>query len=187
MYFSLKGRIIYIKNDYIVIEVNDVGYKVFVGRVNRYKIGDIYKIYIYQVVKEDEIYLVGFDSLDEKSIFTMLISVKGIGPKSALAILSSTTPQALITAIKSNNIAFLRKIPGIGHKAAAQILLDLRGTLHVEKETNINQYDEVKAALRTLKFKVKEIDDVLADISIPNASNEVILKEALKRLEKRNG
>lgn len=184
MYFSLKGKIIYIKKDYIVIEVNDIGFKIYVSKNNEYQLGEIYKVYLYQVIKEGESYLVGFNSIDEKSVFMMLISVKGIGPKMALNILSSVTHESLMNAIRSNNITFLTKIPGIGHRAAAQILLDLRGTFHIENNSNSEQYEKARLVLHSLKFTYKEIDAVLADVFVEDGSVEQIVKEALKKLEK---
>ncbi len=183
MYFSFNGLISYIAKDYIVIDVNDVGYQVFVPRTNEFSLNEKRKIYVYNVIREDGQYLVGFSSLEEKSAFLSLISVKGIGPRTALNALSETDPNSLFKAISSNNIAFLKKLPGIGAKAAAQIILDLKGQL-ASTSTNVNQYDEVKEALKTIGFKNKQIDNVLCQINLENASNEEILKEALKLLKK---
>lgn len=184
MYFSFKGNITHQGKDFVVIEVNNIGYQVYVPHVNAFPLNETRTIYLYNVVREDEQYLAGFSSIEEKEAFEALIKVKGIGPRTALNALSATTGEELINAIKSNNITFLRKLPGIGGKAAAQILLDLRGVLDLSKDADPNQYDEVKEALKSLKFKVKEIDDVLASINIPNATNEQILREALKKLKK---
>lgn len=182
MYFSFNGPITYIGDDYVVIEVNDIGYQVFVSHILDYKLGEKTKIYLYNVVREDEQYLAGFPSIREKEAFVSLISVKGIGPRTALTALSATNADDLFNAIAANNVTFLKKLPGIGGKAAAQIILDLKGQLAPLSAANPDQYDEVREALKSLGFKVKLIDDVLATISIPNASNEDILREALKKL-----
>ena len=185
MYFSFNGLITYIDEDYIVIEVNDVGYQIFVPRTNEFSINEKTKIYVHNVVKEDEQYLVGFSSFEEKKAFMSLISVKGIGPKTALNVLSQTDPITLFKAISANNVAYLKKLPGIGAKAAAQIILDLKGQLtSIKGPVNVNQYDEVKEALKSIGFKTIQIDKVLCQINIENASNEEILKEALKLLKK---
>ncbi len=186
MYYSFFGTITLIKEDYLVIEVNDIGYQVYIARPNDFALFNKTKIYVDQVIKEDEEYLVGFSSLEEKKAYQSLIKVKGIGPKTALNALSKTSAFDLFQAIASNNISYLKKLPGIGTKAASQIILDLKGELQEGASANIEQYDEVRQALKNLGFKVKEIDDVLAKISIPNASNELILKEALKRLGRKN-
>ncbi len=183
MYFSFNGLISYIGKDYIVVEVNDIGYQVFVPRINEFSLNEKRKVYVYNIIKEDEQYLVGFSSLEEKEAFLSLISVKGIGPKTALNALSETDANTLFKAISSNNITFLKKLPGIGAKAAAQIILDLKGQL-APTSANVDQYEEVKKALKTIGFKNKEIDNVLCQINIGNASNEEIFKEALKLLKK---
>lgn len=184
MYFSFKGPITYLGEDYIVIEVNDIGYQVYVPHVSDYSLGEVTKVYLYNVVREDEQYLAGFSSIREKEAFVSLISVKGIGPRTALNALSATNADDLFNAIAANNVTYLKKLPGIGGKAAAQIILDLKGQLTTGSAANVDQYDEVRTALKSLGFKVKVIDDVLSQISIPNATNEEILREALKRLRK---
>ena len=184
MYFSFKGIITHIKDDYVVIEVNNIGYQVFVPHVESFHLNEETKIYLYNVVREDEQYLAGFSSIEEKEAFLALISVKGIGPRTALNALSATTADDLFNAIAANNVTFLKKLPGIGGKAAAQIILDLKGQLTSTSAANPDQYDEVREALKSLGFKVKLIDDTLAGISIPNATNEEILRAALKKLRK---
>ena len=184
MYFSFNGPISYIGDDYVVVEVNDIGYQVFVSHIEDYKLGEVTKIYLYNVVREDEQYLAGFKSIREKEAFVSLISVKGIGPRTALNALSATSAEDLFNAIAANNVTYLKKLPGIGGKAAAQIILDLKGQLATGSEANPDQYDEVREALKSLGFKVKVIDDTLAQISIPNATNEEILRAALKKLRK---
>ena len=184
MYFSFKGPISYIDDDYVVVEVNNIGYQVYVAHKDDYKLGDVTTIYLYNVVREDEQYLAGFSSIKEKEAFVALISVKGIGPRTALNALSATTADELFNAIAANNVTFLKKLPGIGGKAAAQIILDLKGQLATGSVANPDQYDEVREALKSLGFKVKVIEDTLAQISIPNATNEEILRAALKKLRK---
>lgn len=183
MYFSFKGLVSYIGDDYIVVEVNDIGYQVFVPHTSIYELNTKTTVYLYNVVREDEQYLAGFSSLREKEAFMSLISVKGIGPRIALNALGATTADDLFNAIAANNVTYLRKLPGIGTKAASQIILDLKGQL-TTSEANPNQYDEVREALKSIGFKVGKIDEVLATINIPDATNEIILKEALKKLKK---
>lgn len=186
MYYYFKGQINELHKDYLVIEVDNIGYQVFISRPDEYQIGEYRKLYIYNVVREDEQYLAGFPSLAERQAFVSLIKVKGIGPRTALSALSMTNGEQLFQAIASNNVSYLKKLPGIGAKAASQIILDLKGELSgVDSKANPKQYDEVRLALKQLGFRIKEIDDVLAGINIPNATNEQILKEALKRLGKK--
>lgn len=184
MIYFLKGKVTLKDKDTLVIDVRDVGYQVLVSHIDEYNIGDEVLIYTYNVVREDEQYLVGFSSLEEKSVFLSLIKVKGLGPKSAIGALSSTSPQEVINAIASNNVAYLKKLPGIGAKAAAQIILDLKGELTGGTKGDPTVYDEVYEALKGLGFKGAAIDRVLATINEPGASTEDILRIALNKLRK---
>ncbi|MDY0345260.1 MAG: Holliday junction branch migration protein RuvA [Bacilli bacterium] len=184
MYYSFKGKITLVRKDFIVIEVEGIGFQVFVPHIEDYRMDEEIFIYVYQVVREDEQYLVGFKSEYEKEAFLSLISVKGIGPRTALGAMSTTSAEELFSAISANNITFLKKLPGIGAKAAAQIILDLKGQLTGSPSGNPNQYDEVRDALKGLGYKVKEIENVLASINEKDATNEDILRLALKKLKK---
>ena len=185
MIYSLKGNITHVGKDFIVISVHDIGYQVFVANtLNFQKNDENIILYTYQVTREDEQYLIGFNNLLEKQAFMSLINVKGIGPKLAINALSMTTPDMLMKAIASNNVAYLKRLPGIGQKAASQIILDLKGQLTGEKG-NPEQYEDVKQALKQLGFKNTQIENVLAQINIENATNEEILALALKNLRKK--
>lgn len=184
MIYYLKGQIISIDNNTVVIDVRDVAYEVLVSHPDDFEVGETSLIYTYNVVREDESYLVGFKTLDEKAIFLSLIKVKGLGPRSVINALSTTTPQSVINAIASNNVAYLKKLPGIGAKAAAQIILDLKGELTPGEKGNPKMYDEVYEALKSLGFKGAAIDRVLSTINEPNLTAEDIIRIALKQLRK---
>ena len=183
MIYFLKGKIALIENDSVVIDVNNVGYQVLVSHLDQYQVGEDVLMYTYNVVREDENYLIGFKDVEEKNVFLSLIKVKGLGPKTVIGALSATTPNDVINAISSNNVAFLKKLPGLGAKAAGQIILDLKGELTGSKG-NPKQYEEVYDALKSLGFKGAAIDRVLATINEPNATTEEILRIALSRLKK---
>lgn len=183
MIYFLRGEIHQVDNDSVVIDVNDVGYQVLVSHVENYSVGQKVLLYTYNVVREDENYLIGFSDIEERKVFLSLIKVKGLGPKTVIGALSATNPQDVINAISSNNVAFLKKLPGLGAKAAGQIILDLKGELTGSKG-NPKQYEEVYDALKSLGFKGAAIDRVLATINEPNASTEEILRIALSRLRK---
>ena len=184
MIYFLRGKVSLIDGDTVVIDVNNVGYKVLVSHINDFVIGEEVLVYTYNVVREDEQYLVGFTSLEEKSVFLSLIKVKGLGPRTAINALSSTTPNDVINAIASNNVAYLKKLPGIGAKAAAQIILDLKGQLTGGTKGDPGVYEEVYDALKGLGFKGAAIDRVLATINEPDATAEQVLKIALNKLRK---
>ena len=183
MIYFLKGKVALIEDDSIVIDVRDVGYQMLVSHINDYRVGEEVLVYTHNVVREDENYLIGFKDLEEKKVFMSLIKVKGLGPKTVIGALSATSPNEVINAISSNNVAFLKKLAGLGAKAAGQIILDLKGELTGSKG-NPKQYEEVYEALKTLGFKGAAIDRVLAEINEPGATNEDILRIALKRLKK---
>ena len=183
MIYFVKGKIALIEDGSVVVDVNNVGYQLLVSHLDEYQVGEEVLMYTYNVVREDENYLIGFKDLEEKKVFLSLIKVKGLGPKTVINALSATRPTEVINAISSNNVAFLKKLPGLGAKAAGQIILDLKGELTGSKG-NPKQYEEVYDALKSLGFKGAAIDRVLATINEPNATTEDILRIALSRLKK---
>jgi len=184
MIYSLTGSITALQPKFLVIELSGIGYQVFITRPELYQLQQVTTIFIYEVIKEDDHYLVGFPTLLEKDMFTQLLSVKGIGPKTALAALAGGTPNQLIEAINGGNLSFLKSLPGIGNKAASQIILDLKGKLVFGQEDGPRSYafEEAKEALKTLGFKSSEIDDVLKHIPSDTTHTETIMKLALKKL-----
>ena len=183
MIYSLKGKVLLTDGDTVIIDVRDVGYQVLVSHVNDYEIGQDVFLYTYNVVREDETYLVGFSSKEEKEVFLALIRVKGLGPRTVIGALSATTPNDVKNAIASNNVVYLKKLPGIGAKAASQIILDLKGELTGTKG-DPTVYDEVYEALKELGFKGAAIERVLATINEKDAKPEEVLRLALAKLRK---
>lgn len=185
MIYYLKGRIVSIEEGSVAIELNNgIAYEVLVSHPDNYTLNQDVLVYTYEVIREDDQYLVGFASKAEKSVFASLIKVKGLGPKTVIQALSTTTPDAVLNAIASNNVAYLKNLPGIGAKAAAQIILDLKGQLAGGEKGNPKLYDEVYDALKELGFKGAAIDRVLATINEPGATSEDILRIALGKLRK---
>ena len=139
MYEYLTGLVTVVAPQYIVVDVNGVGYKLLVANPYRYQEDRTKKVqvYVYQAVREDNISLFGFTDQNEKNLFMQLINVSGIGPKSALAILANPDHQGLVDAITNNNVSYLTKFPGIGKKTASQIVLDLRDKLTNESSSSL--------------------------------------------------
>lgn len=186
----LKGDIVDISVDSILIDVNGVGYYVNVGKPQDFAYGQAL-VYTYYHVKEDEVSLYGFKTKQEQDLFMRLINVSGIGPKTASGILGATTVNALISAIELSNVAFLKKLPSIGPKAAQQIILDLKGKLVADKDENkasnkkSDLYSDVYDALRQFGFKVSEIDNVINKVeNIESKKPNEIIKDCLKMLRK---
>jgi Holliday junction DNA helicase RuvA len=185
MFYSLKGKVTFKGTNYIVIDVRDIGYQVYVSHINDYEIGQEVFVFTHHIIREDDQFLIGFLERLEKDMFLSLIGVKGLGPKTAINALSATTPEMLAKAIASNNISYLKKLPGIGAKAAAQIILDLKGQITGTGEKgDPDRYEDVKQALKQLGFKNTVIDKVLSEINEENATMEQILAIALKKLRK---
>ena len=177
MYYYLKGTIEEILEDSIVVDVNGIGYQVLVSNPSDFVLYSVLTLYVYYVVREDEHYLVGFKTKEEKSFFEKLISVKGIGPRTALGALSGISLDEFIDAIMHDDVKKLKKLPGIGPKAASQIILDMKGTLvQIDAKSSpkiLNENMEIaKQALLNLGFKAKEIDDYFKQISDQNLSDK---------------
>ncbi len=184
MYGYIIGRITKINPKYVICENNQIGYILIVPNPYNYSIGTEYKIFTYQHVREDEISLYGFLAEEEKDLFLKLISVSGIGPKSALSILATGSVNEIVRAIEARDDKYLKKFPGIGAKASLQIILDLKGKLNFDSSiVENNKLSDVKEALISLGYSSKEIDSVLKKLDDSKEIN-VLVKDALKLLVK---
>lgn len=175
MYAYIKGIIKEVEPTHVTLENNGVGYLVITPNSYRYRLEDEVTIYIHHYVREDIDNLYGFMSKKERNLFIDLISVSGIGPKSALAILSTGETDRIIYAIDTGNIKYLTQFPGIGPKSAQQIILDLKGKV---SEVSFEESSEVKEALKSLGYSNKEINKALSKIDTSKPLEEII-KEAL--------
>lgn len=182
MFEYIIGKITYINPGYIALENNNIGYKIYVSNPYSYKENEEIKVFLYEHIKEDEDTLYGFKTIDERDFFLKLINVKGLGPKMALVLLSSSLDD-IINAIETENILYLKKFPKIGDKVARQIILDLKGKLISKPNEVIVKDDELKEALLALGYKNVDINKVISkvDSSLPI---EKKIKEALKLLLK---
>ena len=139
VYEYLTGTISIVAPQYIVVDVQGVGYKLLVANPYRFHedSAKAVRVFVYQAVRDNDISLFGFSDQAEKRLFMQLINVSGIGPKSALAILANPDHQGLVDAIANNNIGYLTKFPGIGKKTASQIVLDLKDKLAAATVKNV--------------------------------------------------
>ena len=184
MYSYIKGKVTEIESKYIVIDNNGIGYLIYTANPYSFDLNSEYTVYLYQYVKEDEISLYGFKTLEEKEMFLKLISVKGLGCKMALPMIALGSPDGIIDAIERENILYLKKFPKIGDKVARQIILDLKGKLISKEEVSRgNNFDELNEALKSLGYKQADINKVIKNIN-PNDDIEVQIKNALKLLLK---
>lgn len=184
MYSYLIGKITKIRPNYIVLETNNVGYEIIVSNPYSFKVDEEAKVFVFQRIREPDVFLYGFKSEEIKDLFLKLINVPGIGPKSALSILASDNIDDLVVAIEEGNAKFLTKFPGIGMKSAQQIILDLKGKLVIEETTLTDRrLEDVGEALSALGYSKREIKKVLAKVT-PVDQIEVMVKEALAILLK---
>lgn len=199
MFAYIKGKVIIKTNTYIVIENNGIGYKIFMSQKaidNISELDEIIKIHTYYYVREDNISLYGFLSNDELRMFELLLSVSGIGAKSAITVLSEISTSDFAMAVISDDTSKLVKISGIGAKSAARIILELKDKMKTEqallKENKVIKtkiideeiVSEAIAALQILGYSKKEIDKALDKLEIENLSTEDIIKQGLKLLGK---
>ena len=198
MFAYIKGSLEEKGNNYVVVENNEIGYKIFMSNIAMAALGEtknIVKVHTYYYVREDNISLYGFASKEELKMFELLISVSGVGAKSAISMLSAISPSDFALAIISDDVTKLKKVPGIGAKTAQRIILELKDKLKSEQmaaatdETEIkvvvNNSEEVEeafAALQILGYNKKEIEKVFEKVETSNMSIEEIIKLGLKYL-----
>lgn len=206
----LKGTVSFVEPDYAVVEVNDIGYRVFTP--NPYLLEALPQpitVHIHHHVREDAIQLFGFDSREQKRLFRKLLDVTGIGPRVALGILSAGKPEQLVSAIQQENMSYLTKLPGIGKKTAQRIVIELkeklsdvgidiysdssqRFALQYEDELGgaadgDDEWKEAKDGLKALGYTDTELDRAwasLRDKVDPNEPVDSLMKKALQQLFK---
>ena len=195
MYAFLKGKIDKIYNNRIILDVNDIGYEIYIPESDIYtlNIGEMVKIYTYLHVREDEMKLFGFKSSESLEFFKKLITVSGVGPKAAIGIISKVDTESLCVAIATENIAALKSVPGIGPKMAQKIIFELKDKVLKEKvdeiqnkvkeKTNPN-VEEATTALEVLGYTQKQIKEVIEKIDIQDDSVEDIIRKVLKQMQK---
>ncbi len=187
----IKGNIYSINPDFITVDAHGIGYKVYFNHPERVHLNEPVFLYTYHQIREDDQSLYGFLELKELDLFEKLISVKGLGTKTANAMLTYSTYDRLLLAIEQADVAALKQIPGIGAKTASQIVLDLKGKLVsvANKESVTN--DKIKDALEGLKalgYKNAELQGVLKELnSHPGLETQDYMRQALKILGSRKG
>lgn len=198
MYDYIKGKVTRVTPEYLVIEQQGIGWQIFAP--NPYSFGsDDLQVFLHHHVREDAQLLFGFPTLEQRELFRKLISVSGIGPKGALAILASGQPQHVIEAIEREDESYLVKFPGVGKKTARQMILDLKGKLTEffgdpfdPEETNTllsndqAELEEAMLALGALGYSEREITKVKPQLRDLDLDTEGFMKKALQLLLKQN-
>lgn len=181
----LKGTIKSCSNGKVVLVTGGVGYLVSVPTRSVIKVGAEAELYIHTHVREDAINLFGFSSGEEMAMFEMLINVSGVGPKTALALLSAESPASIRKAIVASEVELFTNISGIGKKNAQRIIVELRNKLGGDSD-DLNFGDEnseVSAALGNWGFSQKEIKEALktVDRTLPEAEQVKLALINLRR------
>lgn len=186
----LTGRVVGKTASYALLDVAGVGYRLLMSTRSLSALppaGDDVTVHTYLHVREDELTLYGFESEDERALFEKLIAVSGVGPKVALAVLSSIAPDALRSAVAREDVAVLSSVPGVGKKTAQRLILELKDKLEVPDFASVAGAGgslaaaEARDALLSMGFSPAEAAVVLRDAA-PNATTEELLKAALKAL-----
>lgn len=205
----IKGTLEMKMTEYVVIDVGGLGYKVYMSDVGIEKLGNIgetVKVHTHYKVREDDISIYGFNTLEELKMFELLLSVSGVGARTALTMLAVCSPSEFALAVISEDIKALTGIPGIGPKSAKRIILELKDKLKTQKQiedinskinesTNENnklqkiiedneKVEEATAALQVLGYNKKEIEKVFSKVETKEVTTEELIKNALILLGK---
>ena len=196
MYAYIKGSLEIKTAEYVVVETSGIGYKIFMSETAIDKLGEIgsiVKIYTYLKVREDDMSLYGFNTNEELRMFELLLSVSGVGAKSAIVILSNITPSSFALAVITDDVSKLKKLPGIGPKTAQRIILELKDKLNAINDTSKDELEEMlskkeedgekvaeaMSALQVLGYSRKEIEVAFEGFDKSDLGVEDIIKKGL--------
>ena len=202
----IKGKLEMKMTGYVVIDVGGLGYKVFMSEVgieNIGNIGETVKVHTYYRVREDDISIFGFNTLEELKMFELLLGVSGVGAKTALTMLAVCEPSEFALAVISEDVKALTGIPGIGPKSAKRIILELKDKIKKEQEIeniknqvedkksntkvqlaikNDDKLQEAISALQVLGYNKKQIEKVFENIDTKEMSTEELIRKGLNLL-----
>ena len=193
MIAHINGRLVEKSPTYVVIDCGGVGYKLNISLNTYSKLGDgeDCKLFTEFIVREDAQLLYGFKDISERRLFQLLISVSGVGPATALLVLSSADAEEIQQAILSGNAAWFKGVKGIGPKSAQRIIIDLKDKVSKENISSDNSIglnntlrEESLSALVNLGFNKNLAEKMIQKILIadPSAAVEDVIKQALKAL-----
>jgi len=200
MFYYISGKVVGMDGNLAVIDVSGIGYAIHTTSTSQADLtmGESGKLYIYNVIREDCFDLYGFSTLGEKRCFEMLIGVSGVGPKAALSILSSSTPESLAMSILAEDEKAIMVAQGIGKKIAQRVILELKdkmaksapafvgGSASVsvspQAGSAVGLGSEAAAALAVLGYSAAEISVALRHIDVDSLSVEEVIRQALKAM-----
>lgn len=191
MYHFLKGKVDEVGKDFIILNVNNVGYFIFLATMKKFNINEEVKLFIHTVFKEDGQYLIGFSNKEEKELFNLLLLTKGVGSKTAINILRSSSVNLFKEAIAKEDINYIKSIPALGTKVAQQIIFDLKDK--IISESNIlstieyNKMNEVRNVLRSFGYKNYQIESELVTFKQFDMDLQDIIKVLVSKLTLKYG
>ena len=205
----IKGTLEMKMTGYVVIDVGGLGYKIFMSEAGSEKlgnIGDLVKVHTYYRVREDDVSIYGFNTLEELKMFELLLGVSGVGAKTALAMLETCSPSEFAMAVVTEDVKVLTEIPGIGPKSAKRIILELKDKIKKEQEVEAikeeidkkqkhenklfdiaeikEKVSEAIQALQVLGYNKKEIEKAIEKLNYKELSTEELIKKGLNLLNK---
>ena len=185
----LRGTLADRRTESVILDVGGVGYRIAVTPrtlVALPGLGEEAVLHTHLHVREDQLALYGFGSIEERDLFDLLLGASGVGPKVALAILATLTPDDLRRAVAGNDLALLTAVPGIGKRSAEKLMLELRPKMEVLAEANSSSgaMSQAREALENLGYSSEEIRESLSDLSHESPVEELVTT-ALRALGKR--
>lgn len=187
----LKGKVEFLDRPYIVLDVSGVGYRVLVSNniFSKSKVGDSVKLFTYTYVREDALELFGFADLSDLKLFEQLITVSGIGPKTALSIFSFGSRESIIGAVIKADVDFFTSVPRLGRKNAQKIIIELKTKLGSIEELDLTEEgtrsnNEILMALKSFGFTTREAQEALRALGKEGETTEEKIRLALKYLGK---
>ncbi|EKE20304.1 MAG: Holliday junction DNA helicase RuvA [uncultured bacterium] len=187
MIAKLKGKIDFLRDSYVVVDVSGIGYKVFVTAHTAGTIAGMTEVefYTHTYVREDTLSLYGFLTLDELEMFEMLITISGIGPKAAMGILTIADPNTVRTAVLNEDASLLTRVSGVGKKTAQRVILELKNKISdipAHQKNQITSDSDALEALVAMGYSVSEARETLKLVSVEIKDVGERVKMALKSL-----
>ena len=187
----INGRLVDKEFDAVILDNQGIGYRVFCTNSMSFSLGETYLFYTHFQVREDAQILFGFIEKEELALFKTIISVKGIGPKTGMNIMSKGSANQLIQAIENEDLKYLKTLPGVGARTASQMILDLKGKVVTENVVNDHKHsndqdNEVVLALMSLGFSRAELQSIQKTLNKEeNQKTEHLIKIGLQLLNKK--
>ena len=192
---SLEGKIEFSGTNYLVVNVNGVGYKVFASSnviQKNQNLKEQVKLFISTQMRESSLSLYGFNKIEDLKVFEQLLQVSGIGPKTAISVFDVGSGEEIKNAITQNDVSFFTAVSGVGKRSAQRVIVDLKSKIDAQKEEfpfkDIKEYEDVVLALKSLGYSVRDAHLVINEITKKNKkksfTTEELLKSCLKNIGK---